>query len=96
MTGFDFSSITNTGYWPVVARKGMLVFSVFLGVFYFYRKGRTLGFNREKLLDLAVFPLASALLLYNTLTPFKNLRLGLSFLSLILMGTEFKKSWQPI
>ena len=95
MTNFDLIYIINTSYWPVVARKGLLVLSVFLGIFYFYRKGKSLGFNREKLLDLAVFPLASALLLYNILTPFKNLRLGLSFLSFILMlSYQTKKlSW---
>lgn len=95
MAGVDFNYMINTGYWPAVVRKSLLALSVFLGIFYFYRKGRSFGFNREKLLDLAVFPLASALLIYNALTPFKNLRLGLSFLSFILMlSYQTKKlSW---
>ncbi len=85
MNFFDFSYIINTNYYPAAVRKGMLIFSVFIGIFYFYRKGRILGFNREKLLDLAVFPIAAALLSYNFLMPFKNLRLGLSLLALILI-----------
>ena len=81
--------------WPLLIKRWLLVFSVFLGVFYFYRRGRLLGFGREKLLDVAILPLSASFLLYVSLGSLPSVRFGASLIIFfsVLSYLTYKQGW---
>lgn len=93
--GFPSLGILAGLSWDVIFGKLQLSTSLFLGIFYFYRRGRSLGFNREKLLDLAIFPLTLSFLIYHLLTIVTrvNFVLALLFFLLFFSGLTRRAGW---
>lgn len=78
-----------------VPSKAFLIFGLFIGTFHFYRKGKGLGFNGDKLLDVSIYPLTFSVLVYNLTSGLPQFRLSLTFLSFFFLFSLFvrREGW---
>lgn len=89
----DFLAFANDFVTLTALKKILLFWSVFLGVFYFHRRGRALGFSRDKLLDLSLLPLAASFLFYNLPLPIDKIRLSAALLLFLFSLSYLTKSF---